>query len=60
MAITLKNKCPYCFYKLAQDGFCARVCKMGALKRKQYELSQGTQEVKDNTTEENISSKDTE
>ena len=38
--MALKNKCPYCFYKLAEDGFCARVCKLGALKRRQHELEE--------------------
>lgn len=48
--MALKNKCPYCFYKLAEDGFCARVCKMGALKRRQHELEEATKHEVENPT----------
>ena len=42
------QRCKYCLAPLAEDGFCSRPCKIGALKRRQHELEEATKHEVEN------------
>ena len=59
MISILKNRCPYCFRKLNENGDCSKPCAMGALeiekKRLQAEIDkQKEQKEQDKSTENKV------
>ncbi len=59
MISILKNRCPYCFRKLNENGDCSKPCAMGALeiekKRLQAEIDkQKEQKEQDKSTENEV------
>ncbi len=42
-----KGKCPYCFAKLADDGFCSRPCTLGSLYRRLAEVQRQRKEIQE-------------
>ena len=66
MTSILKNRCPYCFRKLNENGDCSKPCAMGALeiekKRLQAEIEkkrlQAEINKQDKTTENEVGNDD--
>lgn len=57
MISILKNRCPYCFRKLNENGDCSKPCAMGALeiekKRLQAEIDKQKEQKKQDKSTEN-------